>query len=121
MSFLQGFDAFQRSKSEVQVRTKFGASISLLAGAVMVMLFFSELVYWRKVVVVDHVMVDKTLGDRNVDISIDIQFHQLGCGGAWRPPPALPPPRLPHPPPALPPHPPPPPPPPKPPRRAPHL
>ena len=82
-SFFQGFDAFQKSKSEVQVRTKFGATISLLAGVVMALLFVSELVYWRKVVVVDHILVDKTLGDRNVDVSLDIQFHQLSCGGAW--------------------------------------
>jgi hypothetical protein len=82
-TFFAGFDAFQKSKSEVQVRTKFGATISVLAGAVMAVLFFSELMYWRKVLVVDHIMVDKTLGDRNVDISVDIQFHQLACSGAW--------------------------------------
>ena len=81
-SFFQGFDAFQRSKAEVQVRTQFGASISLIAGAVMVILFFSELVYWRTIRKVDHIMVDKSLGERNVDISLDIHFHQLPCSGA---------------------------------------
>ena len=85
-SFFQGFDAFQRSKAEVQVRTKAGASISLLAGAIMVVLFFSELVYWRTIRTVDHIMVDKSLGERTVDISIDIHFHRLSCGGECAPP-----------------------------------
>jgi hypothetical protein len=79
MSFLRGFDAFSKSKKDVQVKTLSGATISLTAIVIMGVLFISELVYWRTTRTEDHIVVDKSLGDRDVDIDIDLHFHQLQC------------------------------------------
>ena len=82
MSFFRGFDAFSKSKKHVLVKTTAGASISLVAAVIMVLLFFSELVYWRTTRIEDHILVDKTLGDRDVDIDLELHFHALSCSGA---------------------------------------
>lgn len=79
MSFLRGFDAFSKSKKDVQVKTLSGATISLTAIVIMSVLFISELVYWRTTRTEDHIVVDKSLGERDVDIDIDLHFHQLQC------------------------------------------
>jgi len=53
-------------------------------------------VYWRSTRVEDHILVDKSLGDRQVEIEIELHFHALPCSGAWTflqlPSPSLPPP-----------------------------
>lgn len=73
------FDAFQKSKDHVQVRTLGGATISVAAGLVMLLLFVSELVYWRTVRVEDHLVVDRSQADRDFDIELDVTFHALKC------------------------------------------
>ena len=96
MQFFANFDHFSKSKKHVQVRTYTGATISLASLTVMVILFISELVYWRSTRVEDHILVDKSLGDRQVEIEIELHFHALPCSGAWTflqlPSPSLPPP-----------------------------
>ena len=82
MQFFANFDHFSKSKKHVQVRTYTGATISLASLTVMVILFISELVYWRSTRVEDHILVDKSLGDRQVEIEIELHFHALPCSGA---------------------------------------
>ena len=76
------FDAFSKSKKNVQVKTLSGATISLFSLVICLVLFCSEFVYWRTVRTEDHIVVDKSLGDRDVDIALELHFHQLPCSRA---------------------------------------
>ena len=91
-SFFSNFDHFSKAQSHVQAKTASGGLLSLVALALMAALFVSELVYWRTTRVEDHIVVDKSLGDRDVDIDLELHFHALACSGAqakgrggWRP------------------------------------
>jgi hypothetical protein len=81
-SFFANFDHFSKAQSHVQAKTTSGGLLSLIALAIMGMLFVSELVYWRTTRVEDHIVVDKSLGDRDVDIELELHFHALACRGA---------------------------------------
>jgi hypothetical protein len=59
-------------------------AVSIAAGVLMLLLFISEVSFWRTVRVEDHLLVDASQGDREFDISMDITFHALTCKGAWR-------------------------------------
>ena len=78
----RGFDAFSKSKANVHVKTISGATISLCSAVIMMILFISEFVYWRTVRTEDHLVVDKSLGDRDIDINLSIYFHKLSCESA---------------------------------------
>ena len=82
-SFFSNFDHFSKAQSHVQAKTASGGLLSLVALLIMAALFVSELVYWRTTRVEDHLVVDKSLGDRDVDIDLDMHFHALACSGAW--------------------------------------
>ena len=41
----------------------------------MAVLFVSELVYWRTMRVEDHIIVDKSIADRDFEIALDLTFH----------------------------------------------
>lgn len=56
-------------------------AVSLIAGAFMLLLFISEVRYWRSLRVEDHLLVDTSQGDREFDIAMDIEFHALSCRG----------------------------------------
>jgi hypothetical protein len=45
----------------------------------MVVLFFSEVIYWRTPRFEDHIVVDKSLADRDFDVDVDVFFHALAC------------------------------------------
>jgi hypothetical protein len=82
-SFFSNFDHVSKAQSHVQAKTASGGLLSLVALLIMAALFVSELVYWRTTRVEDHIVVDKSLGDRDVDIDLDMHFHALACSGAW--------------------------------------
>ena len=52
----------------------------------MVLLFISEFMYWRTLRVEDHIVVDKSLADRDFNLDVDVLFHALACKGACRAP-----------------------------------
>ena len=45
----------------------------------MVVLFISEVVFWRTQRVEDHIVVDKSLAERDFDIELDVYFPALPC------------------------------------------
>ena len=45
----------------------------------MVVLFISEVVFWRTRRVEDHIVVDKSLADRDFDVDMDVYFPSLPC------------------------------------------
>jgi hypothetical protein len=51
------------------------AAVSLVALCIMAVLFVSELVYWRTMRVEDHIIVDKSIADRDFEIALDLTFH----------------------------------------------
>lgn len=57
------------------------SAVSLAAAVIMLLLFVSEVVYWRSVRVEDHLVVDRSMSDRDFDISLDVTFHVLPCKG----------------------------------------
>ena len=81
-NFFATFDHFSKSKKHVQAKTASGGLLSLASLAIMALLFLSELVYWRTTRVEDHILVDKSLGERDVDIALELHFHALACRGA---------------------------------------
>ncbi len=83
-SFFANFDHFSKAQKHVQVKTASGGFLSLISLSIMGILFVSELVYWRTTRAEDHIVVDKSLGDRDVNIEMELHFHALGCNGARR-------------------------------------
>jgi hypothetical protein len=45
----------------------------------MAVLFVSETVYWRTTRVEDHIVVDKSLAERDFDVDVDVTFPALAC------------------------------------------
>ena len=50
----------------------------------MLLLFISELAFWRTTRVENHLLVDGSQADREFDISLDISFPALQCKGAQK-------------------------------------
>ena len=57
-------------------------AVSLIAIVCMFILTLNEIVLWRTIRVEDHLLVDSSQGERDIDISIDMTFHVLSCNGS---------------------------------------
>jgi hypothetical protein len=79
LSRFSKFDAFSKSKSEVQVRTATGAVLSFIALLCAGLLLSSEFGFYRSKRIENHLLVDTSQGDRAFDIHLDIEFPSLSC------------------------------------------
>lgn len=75
---LKKLDAFPKALDEVRVRTTSGAIVSILSITLMFLLFLSELRYYRKTEIVDHLIVNTTRSNK-LRVSFDISFPQIAC------------------------------------------
>lgn len=82
LSGLARFDSFSKSKEHVQVRTVSGATVSVVTFSLMALLGINEVLRYRRVTIEDHLMVDTSQGDREVAVSLDIDFPALKCADA---------------------------------------
>jgi len=79
---LARFDTFTKSKEHTQVRTATGAVVSTASLAIMAVLLITEFAQYTTTRVEDHLMVDVSQGDRDFDISMEIDFPGLACNHA---------------------------------------
>jgi endoplasmic reticulum-Golgi intermediate compartment protein 3 len=78
MDFFRSLDAFPKAIDDFRVRTSSGAIVSLIAIAMMIMLFFGELNYYLKVETVDYLYVN-SVNKQQVTASFDISFPEIPC------------------------------------------
>ena len=74
------FDAFRNNKvrSEYREKTIAGGATTLVAGTVMVFLFFTELWAYLNTGVKHAVVIDPTVGEK-IRIDVNISFPKLTC------------------------------------------
>eukprot|EP01108_Squamamoeba_japonica_P007043 TRINITY_DN5858_c0_g1_i1.p1 TRINITY_DN5858_c0_g1~~TRINITY_DN5858_c0_g1_i1.p1 ORF type:complete len:419 (+),score=181.00 TRINITY_DN5858_c0_g1_i1:121-1377(+) len=77
-SRLKKFDAYPKTHEDFRVRTFSGATISILSGAFILFLFFSEFAYYLTTEVHPEVKVDTTRGEK-LQINVDMVFPRLPC------------------------------------------
>ena len=75
---LKKLDAFPKTLEDVRVRTTSGAVISLVSVALMLLLFLSELRYYMKTELVDHLIVNTTRSQK-MRVGFDISFPEIAC------------------------------------------
>ena len=76
--FLRKLDAFPKTLEDVRVRTTSGAVVSLAALSLMLLLFLSELRYYMKTELVDHLIVNTTRTQK-MRVGFDISFPEVAC------------------------------------------
>jgi len=77
-SQLRKLDAYPKFHDEVKVKTFSGAAVSIVAGIIMLSLFFSQLSIYLKVQTVDHLVVDTARGEK-LRINFDVTFPRIPC------------------------------------------
>ena len=82
MKLLSRFDTFSKAEDHVQTRTLCGGIVSLIAGMIVVYLFFSEFFYYRTVHRDSHVFVDSATAANDLVVSIDIEVFAIACKDA---------------------------------------
>lgn len=78
MEFLRQLDAFPKALDDFRVRTTSGAVVSLLSMTLMILLFISELRYYMRTEIVDHLIVNTTRSQK-LRVGFDISFPQIAC------------------------------------------
>jgi len=76
---LAKYDTFARSKEHVQVRTLSGGVVSAVSVVLMVWLLISEFAYFRAKRIEEHLMVDTSQGDRDMNIAVELDFLAVSC------------------------------------------
>jgi Endoplasmic reticulum vesicle transporter/Endoplasmic Reticulum-Golgi Intermediate Compartment (ERGIC) len=68
-----------KSKEHIQVRTLSGGVVSAASLMIMVWLLISEFAYFRSTKLEEHLMVDSSQGERNMDISLELDLLAIPC------------------------------------------
>ncbi|KAH9496622.1 Endoplasmic reticulum-Golgi intermediate compartment protein 3 [Bulinus truncatus] len=76
---LKRFDAYPKTLEDFRVKTLGGATVTLVSGALMLILFISELNYYLTYEVQPELFVDTSRGQK-LRINIDIVFPNMACG-----------------------------------------
>ncbi|CAI5743532.1 unnamed protein product [Peronospora destructor] len=78
---LKNVDVYSKMHQEFKVQTDFGATISILAGIIMVVLFLSEVKAYLSLNTHEHMVVDSSLGDK-LQVNVDVSFLAINCRDA---------------------------------------
>ncbi|CAG0912434.1 unnamed protein product [Notodromas monacha] len=76
---LRRFDAYPKTLEDFRIKTFSGASVTILGGLVMVLLFISELRDYLRVEMEEQLFVDTTRGEKLI-INFDVVFPRMACG-----------------------------------------
>lgn len=80
-SVLRKVDVYPKMHREFKVQTEFGATVSIVAGIVMLILFLSELNAYWSIYTHEHMVVDSTLSEK-LQINLDLTFLAINCHDA---------------------------------------
>ncbi|XP_064381837.1 endoplasmic reticulum-Golgi intermediate compartment protein 3-like [Halichondria panicea] len=78
VSRLKQFDAYPKTLEDFRVKTYGGATITLLSGAIIVILFLSELAYFLSTDIREELYVDTSRGEK-MKINFDLSFQRMPC------------------------------------------
>ena len=88
-SRFRAFDAFQKTVEEARIRTASGGLVTLVSACIIFWLVVLEVWDWRRIVVRNELIVDKTRGTavagtvlivgERLDIRMNITFPRLPC------------------------------------------
>jgi len=78
LQVLQSLDAFPKAHDDYRVKTTTGALVSIISIFIMIILFFSELRYYMKTEVVEHLYVNTTRSN-SLTIDFDLSFPNIAC------------------------------------------
>lgn len=79
MESLKKLDAFPKALDDFRVRTKSGAIVSVIALALMALLFFSELSYYLRIETKDHLFVHTEEKPSTLRVGFDLSFPVVSC------------------------------------------
>ncbi|GMF30246.1 unnamed protein product [Phytophthora lilii] len=78
---LKKVDVYPKMHREFKVQTEFGATVSVVAGLVMAVLFLSELSAYWSLNTHEHMVVDSSLGEK-LQVNLDVSFLAVNCRDA---------------------------------------
>ena len=78
LSKLRKLDVYPKLQEDYKVQTSSGATVSIVSGIIMALLFFSELGAFLTPTTTDHIVVDTLVGER-LQINLNITFFHLSC------------------------------------------
>ncbi|CAL1544931.1 unnamed protein product [Lymnaea stagnalis] len=76
---LKRFDAYPKTLEDFRVKTYGGATVTIISGVLMFILFVSELNYYLTLEIQPELFVDTSRGQK-LRINIDIVFPRMACG-----------------------------------------
>ncbi|KAL7679707.1 putative endoplasmic reticulum vesicle transporter [Plasmopara halstedii] len=78
---LKNVDVYPKMHREFKVQTEVGATVSIVAGIIMIALFLSELSAYLRVYTHEHMVVDSTLGEK-LQVNLDVSYLAINCHDA---------------------------------------
>ncbi|XP_043197872.1 endoplasmic reticulum-Golgi intermediate compartment protein 3-like [Amphibalanus amphitrite] len=75
---LRNFDAYPKPLEDFRIKTCGGASVTLISGIIILLLFISEVRDFMAVEQDEELLVDTTRGEK-LKINVDVIFHNIGC------------------------------------------